>query len=306
MTLFNHLFSIKKRAGRKLRMAAKRRIMLWEQHLLSYPEREGLSRQFSYKNIDAFLARPAGLHDVMDQIEATISRDLVHIDDEEKLDHEIYDDMRKLIDKDNSEQLNIDILYKRQDQAALIALFKRIHQTLKTELHAIRLVRKNPANLKDVLLALFKIIYFRESELYEVFSEKQFADKEKHNAIMRMANAVLLEQEFKEALETDERRFVREMSDKMRDDSKHHYRRLAEDMYSTLAGRAGAPVGMEGDVVEGVKRLERLMRNDKLMRDIVKGLRPGYGDDKVRAVIAAFRKSYDLSHFMELEAQFAT
>ncbi|MBU2561969.1 MAG: hypothetical protein KKD17_06760 [Nanoarchaeota archaeon] len=306
MTLFNHLFRNRKKAAKKLEMHEEKRMKLWEQHVLSFPEREELSKSFSYKNVDALLADPKALKDVLDRLEATISHDLVHIDDEEKLDHEILADLKRLRSADEAISVKYDIAYEAGKQASMMKLFRIIHETVAAELHAIRLLRKNPANAKELLLALFHLIFHKESHLYLIFLEKQHKEKETHNMVTEIARAVLLEEEFKEEMEKEEQRFVREMVRKMGDDSRHHYRRLAEDIYSGLAGMAGAPVGADGDIVEGIKRLEQLMKTDAVMQKIVKKLRPKYTDEKVKAVILAFRKSYDRGHMMELEAHFAT
>jgi len=81
-------------------------------------------------------------------------------------------------------------------------------------------------------------------------------------------------------------------------------RKLGENIYLDLAEMAGAPV--TGDITEGIERLEELMKDDKIMYKIIRKLRPKYDSDKINSVILAFRKAYDLGHFQELEAIFAT
>ena len=59
------------------------------------------------------------------------------------------------------------------------------------------------------------------------------------------------------------------------------------------------------DITEGIERMEGFMKNDEIMYKIVKKLRLKYDDTKVRGVILAFRKAYDLGHFEDLESEFA-
>ena len=55
------------------------------------------------------------------------------------------------------------------------------------------------------------------------------------------------------------------------------------------------------DITERMKLINRIMKKDEIMYKIVKKLRPKYDETKIKAVILAFRKAYNLGHFDELD-----
>lgn len=307
MGLLTHLFGKKKDIAKELVMDDNKRLALWNKYISIYTTKDLLSRAFSFTNIDRAVRDFEATKQVLEKIESLISPELVNINDEEKLDAEILADLERLKSTAEIEGITWTLVYEKKKQVALLAVFREIHDLLKTELHLIQLIRQKPSNVKELLLRLFKLIIHNEALLCKPFIKEFYFDKSAHARIAKLAEAVILEEEIKEEIETDEEKFVKEMVKKMGlEESKHRYRKLAEDIYYELAERAGAPLGMKGDIIKGIERLEKLMKDDACMLSIVKKLRPKYDDVKIQAVILAFRKAYDLGHFMELEALFVT
>ncbi|HIH43186.1 TPA: hypothetical protein HA246_06090, partial [Candidatus Woesearchaeota archaeon] len=228
---------------------------------------------------------------------------------EEKTDEEILADLRRLKSRDEIEALSDAVLSVKQKQSALLKLLHEIYNVLKAELHLIRFVRKKTTDSRDLLLRLFEIIFNQEAKLYKVFREQYFFAENKHihANIVRITRAIILEEEVKEEMETDEEKFAREIVKQMSsDESKRRYRKLGEDIFLALAGIAGAPMPTGEDITKGIERMKGFMKNDNIMHKIVKKLRPKYDDFKIRGVILAFRNAYNLGHFEELESEFAT
>ncbi|MBU1200933.1 MAG: hypothetical protein KJ583_04300 [Nanoarchaeota archaeon] len=309
MGLLNHLFGSKKGIAKELVMDDKKRMALWNEHLTNYALREKLSKHFNFGNVDKALQDFETTEKVLRQIETLISPELVNIANEEKTDEEILVDLERLKSNSEIEKLSDVVVSVKQKQSALLKLFHGILNVLKVELHLIRLIRKKPSNSRDLLLRLFEIIFHQEARLYKVFREQYFFEENKHihGNIVRIARAIILEEEVKEEMETDEEKFVREMVKQMiPDESRRRYRKLGEDIFFILAEMAGAPMPRGEDITEGIKRMEGFMKNDEIMYKIVKKFRPKYDNPKIRGVILAFRKAYNLGHFEELESEFAT
>lgn len=309
MGLLNLLFGSKKGIAKELVIDDNKRMALWNEHLANYELREKLSKHFNKGNVDKALQNFKATDKVLSQIEALISPELVNIADEEKEGQKILTDLKRLKGISEIEKLSETVVSVKQKQSALLKLFHEIFGVLKAELHLIRLIRKKPKNVRDLLLRLFEIIFHREDRLYMVFREQYFFEENKHihANIVRIARAIILEEEIKEEMETDEEKFAREIVKQMvPDESKRRYRKLGEDIFLKLAEMAGAPMPGGEDITEGIKRMEGLMKNDEIMYKIVKKLRPKYEDTKIRGVILAFCKAYDLGHFEELGSDFAT
>ena len=309
MGLLNHLFESKKRIAKEFVMDDNKRMALWNQHLSNYLIRRKLSNHFNFGNIDRALQDFEATDRILGQIEALISPEFVNIANEEKTDEEILADLERL--KSNSEivKLSEAIVSVKQKQFTLLKLFHEITNVLKAVLHLIKLIRKNPLNSRYLLFRLFEIISHQEARLYKVFREQYFSEENKHihANIVRIARAIILEEEVKEEMETEEEKFARKMVEQMApDESMRRYRKLGEDIFSELAEMAGGPMPIEEDITEGIKLMEGFIKNDEIMHNIVKKLRPKYDDTKIRGVILAFRKAYNLGHFGELESEFAT
>ena len=316
MGLLNHLFGSKKDIAKELVMDDNKRMALWNEHLANYALREDLSKHFSFENVDKSLQDFEATDKVLRQSESLISPELVNISNEEKTDEEILADLERLRSMHEVEALSDTVVEVKQKQSALLELFHEILSVLKAELHLMRLIRKKPINVRDLLLRLFKLIFHHEARLYMIFREQYFSEENKriHQDIVRIARAIILEEEVKEEMETDEEKFAREMLKQMApDESRRRYRKLGEDIFFKLAEMAGAPISRGediikgiGDIIKGIKRMEGFMKNDEIMHKIVKKLKQKYEDTKIRGVILAFRKAYNLGHFKELESEFAT
>ncbi len=307
MTLLNHLFRSKKDSAKELKTDDKKRIKLWQEHIDNYPKREELVKFFNYKNVDMALKDFNALNEVLGQIEALVSKELINIDDEEKLDHEILDDLKKLKSRNDIENISRALVYDKRKTQALIELFLEIHNVLKAELHLIRLIRKKPENLKALILQLFDIVNFNEAMLYKAFRKDYYFDPSLHKEIVRIANMFLLEQEWEDAVITDEEKFADDMVLKMSNDySKHHYRILGMNIYEALAKSAGAPVEEFEETEAVMKKFRVLMADDDFMYKLIKKIGPKYNELKIKAAIIAFRKAFDLGAYMELEYEFLT
>lgn len=307
MGLLNHLFGGKKGIAKELVMDDKKRLTLWKQHLSNYYKREQLCKNFNFKNIDKALQDFDATDRILSQIEELISPELISISEEEKLDKEILADLERLKSAGENEQLSDAIIYEENKQSALLSLFHEIHDVLIRQLYLIRLIRKRHSNVKDLLLQLFTLINHKEDRLYLIFREENFEDKSKHAKFSRLVKSVILQQEFKEEIETAEEKFARKMLKKMTPgESRSHYRKLGEDIFYVLLEGAGAPLEKGEDVAEGIERMEKLMKDDAVLFGIIKKLRPKYDKIKIMGVILAFRKAYDFGHFEDLESEFVT
>jgi len=307
MGLLNHLFGSKKGIAKELVIDDNKRMALWDEYLTNYKLRENLSKHFNFGNIDKALQDFKTTEKLLRQIETLISPELVDIAKEEKTDEEILADLKRLKSNAEIEKLSEAVMSVKQIQAELLKLFHEITNVLKAELHLIRLIRKKPS--KDLLFTLFKIIFHQEARLYKIFREEYFFEENKHihTNIMRIARAIILEEKVKEEMETDEEKFAREMVKQMApDESRRRYRKLGEDIFFELAEMAGAPMPRGEDITEGIKRMEGFMKSDEIMYKLVKKLRSEYDNTKINGIILAFRKSYNLGHFEELESEFAT
>jgi len=309
MGLLNHIFGSKKGIAKELVMDDNKRMALWDEHLSNFLIREQLSKSFNYGNVDKTWQDFETTDKLLEQIEGLISPELVNIANEEKTSAEILADLKLLKTNPEIEELSDTIVSVKQREDALRKLFQEIFYVLKAELHLIRLIRTRPSDSRNLLTRLFEIIFHQEARLYKIFREKDFFEENKHihAEIIRIARAIMLEEEVKEEMETDEEKFAEEIIEQMvPDESKRRYRELGENIFIELAEIAGAPMPRGEDITEGIKRMEGLMRNDETMRRIVKKLRPKYDETKIRAVILAFRKAYNLGHFEELESEFVT
>ncbi len=306
MGLLNHIRR-KEGAARGFIVAKNKRIPLWNKHLSDFTRKEELSKLFNFKNVDEAVSNWNSTIKTLEQVESLVSSEIISIGEEEKLDKEIFNDIKKLKTRDEiraiSEKWKTEII----TQEKLLGIFHEIHDVLEAELHLIRKIKMKPSNAKELLLALFNLILFNEALLYKNFQEQYFYDTSNHQKISNLVRAILLEEELKEAIETDEEIFAKQMAKQMQqDETRRRYSALAKDIYSELAQLAGAPLPKEEDVSEAIEKMEAIMKDDEIMYGIIKKLRPRYDDKKIRVVMLAFRKAYDFGHFIDsdLEEEF--
>lgn len=316
MSLLNHLFGDKKAIAQELGMDDDKRIALWQKHLSNFAQAESLSEHFLLINVDKIINDFDATANVLNQIESLTSSELVSISGEEKTDEEILKDLEELRSQGEIEKISEAVVHEEKKQEALLKLFLEIHKVLKTKLHLIRAIRrvhqaylKEPKlynHLKKLLVGLAELINWHEAELYRLFREECHSDKSKHERISRLVRAVILEQEFKEEMETAEEKFARKMLKQMAlIESKHEYRILGEAIFDRILEIIGAPFQPEEDgeqAIRGLEKMEKVIGNDKALSKIITKLKPRYSGVMVRATMLAFRQAYDARHFEELES----
>ncbi|MBR9701116.1 hypothetical protein GOV11_04590, partial [Candidatus Woesearchaeota archaeon] len=273
MVLFNHLFGNSKNLAKELIMDDNKRLVLWKKLMHDYEEREKLSKHFNHHNVETALKDFEATEKVLAKIEALIPQDLVTIDDEEKTDEEILADLKSVKIRNDIENLSFTIRDAKEKQAHIIELFHEILRVLKTELKIIRIIRKNPPNIRDLMLQLFELIYRREEYLYMIFQKRYYYEESYHihDYVTKIANAILLEEKIEEEKETDAEKFAREMESEMMKhmssyESEHEYRVLGEEIFLKLAEMSGAP---STDILKGINRMEAFMAKDELMSKLI-------------------------------------
>jgi|SRR3989338_4240278 len=161
-------------------------------------------------------------------------------------------------------------------------------------------------NLYNLLIGLFKLIFHKEDLIYTIFDASMYRNKEAYQRVEKLAREIILREELKEIIISDEDKFIDFMIRIMgNEESKHNYRKLAEEIYDELADLAGAPV-LKGDITKAMDLLEKLMLRDNILYGIIKKLRPRFDDNKIQLTMKAFRKAYDLGYFNEFSSQFVT
>jgi hypothetical protein len=301
MGLFNHLFGDKKSSEGKLAIEDERRIALWKEHLSNHIEREKLSKHFNRANVDKTLENFETVEAILEKIEALISPELIKINDEEKTDAEILVDLEQLRDNPELDNLSSEIRALGGEQSVLLTIFHEIHKILEAELYLIRLIRKKPENIRDLLLKLFRIIFHQEARLYGIFREEKYFEENRptHTKIMKMATAIIHGKEVEKMGE--EEKLAREIFEQMGPKGKH--RKLAEDIFLRLIKIIGAPLRTPEAVMQGINALEDLIKNDEKLYRIIKKLRPKYDDNMFKAVILAFREAYKAGYLEDLEQE---
>ena len=300
MGLFNRLFGSNKSIAEESKLDAAACLELWKEHLTNSAMREEISKHFSYKNVDAFLQDAELYERILAQLEDLISKDLVSIEGEVKNEEEIIADLKSLVASDRVYATShIPSIVARQQR--LLEIFGKLYFMLKTELHAIRLLRRNPKNAREILLYLFKLVFHDEPLIYSMFRPENYSTEDLGNweDIQNITKAILVGETLREDARTAERAFISLAVKHMGQDSKHKYRRLAERVYYELLEMIGAPFQNPEDIMDGVQKLEEFISYDNLLRKLIvknKG-RQKMTNDQVEWMIRAFRKSYGYGHF---------
>ncbi len=318
---FVHLMGGGEGIAKDLTLNRKRLLDLWKEHLQNFTHREDLARLFKPGNLNVpkVVYSPRfwrDLQPVLDKIEALISRDFITIRDEEKSEEEILSDLKRLTSKESRAEivdLTDSIVHEFNKHQQLRKLFKKVHDILNAELHVIPLIREKPKNFPDLLKGLFQLIFQEEPRLYRIFKEEDFVfDKPAFFEIERIATAVFLGEELKEELVTAEDAFAKLAVRIMEDpDSEHEYRELGEKIYIGLAKLIPpfARILIRGDITEWEERIRELILNDgvmtKVTESVLQNKNKTYDTAHVKGLIRAFRKSYGLEHFRELEEYIA-
>jgi len=303
MGLLSYLFGKKKP---KLVIDENKHLPLWEEHLTNHKKREILAKQFNKANVDKTLQDTTTTQDILKQLEALISPELIHIKDEKKTEKQLLEDLQNLKTTNQTESIAKTVIDRKQKQAHLIEIFQEIHNVLKSELHLIKLMQRKPS--KDLLIQLFRIIFFQEAMLYKVFRSESFFDEELHihEAITKISRSILLQEKIKEEAETEKEKFAKLLAQKMHQDSKSRYQELGREIFSKLVEMVGAPMKDPDKMLEGMDRLDELVKNEKVMYKLVKKLRPRYDDTKIKLVIIAFREAHRFGFFENEYGEFFT
>jgi hypothetical protein len=307
MGLLNHLFGNAKGTIKELAMDEGKRMELWKQHVANSELRDSISRHFNYKNVDAAVLNFDETLKVLEQIESSISPELITIDEEFKVDKETLEELKYLEILCHVDGIKETFGSLKKKEKILIELFQKIYKCLMAELHLIRLIKKKPDNVRELLLELFELLYHLEGRLYKVFRDKYYADENAriHSDITRITRAIFLQEKIKQEKETDDEKFARELRREMtQPESTHRYRKLGESILEKIAEIAGSPFSKEADeYMSGLKKMERLIEDDKLMHDLVRKLKPKYGVMKIKLVVDAFRSAYTYQHFEDLMSE---
>jgi len=304
MGLFNHLFGGKRGLAKELAADSNKRMALWDAHVKNYADRHDLAKSFNFGRVDMAMEDWPVLMKVLDQIASSISTELVTVEAEEAVDSEILDDLRRFASMESADEtraLQAMISEEFNKEKPLLELLKKTHEMLKVELHAIRMIRQKPGNVRDLLLGLFRIINNNEYEAMAMFQKENYGSRAKYEQVNGLTRAIILEEEIKSEIESDESKFVRAMLKATEDpESTSQYHKLAEKIYDELVSLA-QDHGLSRDPLENLKLLERFIGNDEVMLKIVRKLRPKYSASKTGWVVQAFRKAFELGHFIDYE-----
>ena len=311
---FVHWLMGKKSIAKESKYDAEKLANLLEKNFENYPEKRSIARKFSKDVIDSTLLNVNAVFEALTKMEGLISKELVNIDEEERDEKEVLADLEIMISSKSREEifkLNDQIVLELEKQAAFVKLFAKIHDALKLELHVIRIVLKNPKNIKELLINLFSLVYNREDDLYTIFMRKSFGKDEDFQKIKNIANKFILEARIEKEIQSEEDKFIGSMVKAMsNEESKHRYRILGEDIFDMLLEEAGAPWSTGNEFEKGFKLFDELVQNDKTLYDIInkiiKSRHLKYTDAQIPLIMKAFRKSFDLGHFVNLESGFAT
>ena len=384
MGILNKLFGTNERLAREIERDAEKRITIWKAYVKSRDEDDVLVRRFNYGTIDEALRDLKKLDATLAALQKRVPKEIVEVDEEEKLDEEIVADLERMSGAHGSKrsrEIKNAIIAEEKKLPHCEAYLKHAHDLLTTRLHTIRVLRGylrlippdacemlRTANLNSILAAtdrlgipksvkeitpeissdslkvtlfspqavaslsdgtlqllvriygmliqLYELVCNREDGLYNLLTKGDGRSEDELNVedlaeIRKIVHSILIEERIEAEKKSAEDRFVKMMLEGMRKEgggepeSQNHYRALAEEIYGQLADRAGGTDNSD-DIVEGIRRLERIMKNDKVLAKIIRDLRPAWKEKMVVCTMQAFRKAYNLGAFMGLEAQFAT
>jgi len=283
---------------------------LWEEHIsVNYPKRQAFAKQFSPRDIDNTLGKLDRVESLLAELEDLVSKDIVTIENEEKTEDEIIKDLKILASqksKDHSEKLIVKIATEHHNQKNFFIIFIKIHRVLKLELHIIRLVRKklksrDHSNIRNLLEALFTLVYHQESKLYRIFEPEAFADRLAGDQISSIARSFILGEEFGQQKKSAEAKFIAYMVELFgSDDPGQYYVRLAESVFSSLSERAKLMSKDSENYYEWIENFERLLDDNGVLPELIRKFHRKTDDEEIRLITAAFRKSFNLNHFEEL------
>jgi hypothetical protein len=298
------LVSSQRAVGKKLaKLSSKekaKRMALWKELLSNYKRKEAISRHFSPGNIEEALRNWDNTLIKLGEIESLIPHELVSIEGEEKLEEEILRDIERLM-RLNIREMFHNISNDENRLSEFIRLLNEINNFLVTELHLIMKIRGRPPNVKGLLRGLFSLIFQKEEMLYEVFAKECHPDNSLYKEIHEFARAVILHEEIKERVVSEEEKFANLVLQKMSwDTSRNTYRKLGEALIFELAEKAGAPLRDPDEMEEGIKKMKRYIRSDDVLRKVILKFKPKFSEMEIQVMVWAFRKAFDNGYFEEI------
>ncbi len=310
MTLFNALFGSPQERAKRLHLDSERRAAIWKEYQENFLLRRELAKQnFNNPQNIARFVRNNGFDFEIARIGSLISEELVHIHDEEKTEEEIIDDLHHFAKGDGSKEI-ADIQKRVADdeekEYALFLLFEKLHHILKTEIHTIKLIKKHPANMADVLHQLFRLIFNKEYDLYRMFLPGTYRDPAKADVInaiaRRILNTEIRKEQFKDYTQTAEFRDLQMLSNLMGDSSHPDSNEgfiLADGIWEAIWDEieerydVRIPFSSDEEHDEGMQHFEELIKDSQALQKIVKKVlttkfHGEVPDENVKRVMAAF------------------
>lgn len=308
MGLFNRLFGSPGNIAKELNFDEETRIKLWERHLEDYKKEEQLAKFFSPGNINNATNNLDELDRKLGEIEKLTNKDLINIENEEKLGDEILADLHTLRSIESGASitnLNLKIINESRKQEKIRILLAKIHDALKLKLHIIHKIRQRTPNIQILLQGLFDLIFNIQSKLYSIFMESSYFahNLEQYETIKKITRAIILEQEFNEELINATTDFIKLAIKKMDPESSSSLRNLGERIFKELLNIARSKMSKDYDIADLILEVERIMQDDLLLHQVVlktKG-RVKLTDEQVNLVGKAFKEAYTMKHFQDLE-----
>ncbi len=311
MGIFDHLFGTKKSIAHELLEKTKNPQAIWkelENMILAFKGRSYVS--LCYSEVDRTVANFSRAENLLNDMETQLLEQIVDVDEEVAIEEEVsveLTDFIKLSHYKRDEKL-WDIV---ETEKHFLMLFKSIKYICRQMIDVIRLIRQDESNRRANIIALFEYIKKLE-ELYIPLTEHLHSNPENYKEIIRVATAVLRQEEIKERFKKKEKavedKFVTKMVTQMSGlyESHRSHRKLAESIFLQLIDDTGFPSTDSEELLKHVDRMEKLLDENAHMYALVKRLRPRYDDEKIRIVIEAFRIAYAEGNFDNLGSAFAT
>lgn len=279
MGLLNHIESCAEEIGAD----AETRIRIWKNYLDTYIKKHDLA---------VGLLKSTDPIKLANDIELLIPKELVDIEMEEKNEKEILRDLRKITSKKwFSEFFHLkEVFLEEKEVKSIYAIFKKISDVLKAELHTIKLIRQNPDKINDYLGHLYRLIVVIEFELTSLFRHTIFRHGVSENIlkIRELVLKIIRGEHIAQEIESEEEQTFKKFRKIMGEESHHELRQLAHDIFNELFEQ----VDFGSDTSAGEK-LRKLANDDALIKKIIIRNHPHYPEEKVKAIIKAFKYVFE-------------
>lgn len=314
MGFFNILFGGRKNAAKDVLIKSEKRIPLFNKHLSKSHVKINYFLDHSDNKLFLLVKDPDRLNGLLDEIEANISRDLIDIEGEEKLESDIIADLERLnasgvevmlLQEDLRDEINI--------ESNIQKIFHKYYEVLATELRMVQLIRtklkeKDLGKVKELLSSLRKLITVTEIDVSNTFSPGfGMGTRGLPFKLKQVIRAVLLEQEINEKELVASKKFSRSVKKRVKasPESKSAYKKWFDNIYITVINKAGAPFADYTEFEKGRKEMDRIIFDDtNALRSIIlaelKKRKKVYTDEDVTQIIEAFRDAYAEGKFSEV------